>query len=64
MNMTAEDRKALRDLFASQALVGLAANPNFHFHSHKERKEIVAASYDLADYMMNERKQWYDDEND
>ena len=49
--MTAEDRKALRDLFASQALVGLAGD-HFDYEPH----EIAFMAYELADAMLRARE--------
>ena len=51
MNMTAEDRKALRDLFASQALVGLTC-----YYEDYEPHEIAFMAYEVADAMMKARE--------
>ena len=55
--MTKEDKQALRDLFASQALVGLAARNNIDVSSIKGKKYIATRSYEIADEMLKAREQ-------
>ena len=56
--MTNEDRKALRDLFASQALVGLAVRNNIDVSSIKGKKYIALRSYEIADEMLKVREEY------
>ena len=49
--MTKEDKQALRDLFASQALVGMAC-----YCEDYEPHEIAFMSYELADAMLRARE--------
>ena len=55
--MTKEDKQALRDLFASQALVGLTARNNIDVSSRKGKKYIALRSYEIADAMLKVREE-------
>ena len=53
--MGEEDRKALRDLFASQALVGLTC-----YYEDYKPSEMAFMAYEMADAMLRARE---NDEN-
>ena len=55
--MTKEDKQALRDLFASQALVGLTMRTKFEVRTMKGRNDIALRSYQIADEMLKVKEE-------
>ena len=54
--MNKEDKQALRDLFASQAVIGLSMRSNIDVSSESGKWFIATRSYEIADELLKVRE--------